>query len=155
VTDACAIMRAMRRSLAAVAAAIVLASASALAAGASAYPQTWVSYPTLLAQVRSGPLIRAIINPQRKDVEIKFTNLDEWHAYYPAGAQPELQRLLHARHVRIIFVRRSRASPATTASRPVHHKLRYIAGGILAAVVVLGGSFLLWRRRLVARSSPR
>ena len=132
----------MRRSLAAALAVFLL-----VVPGALAYPQTWVSYPKLLAQVRSGPLIRAIINPQRKDVEIKFTNLDEWHAYYPAGAQPELQRLLHARHVRIIFVRRSRASAATAVSRPVHHKLRYIAAGILAAAVVLGGGLVLWRRR--------
>src|SRR5664280_2877067 len=70
------------------------------------YPTTWVSYPVLLAQVRSGPLIRAIINPSRGDVEIKFRNLEAWHAFYPAGAQAGLQRLLRARHIRLLFVAR-------------------------------------------------
>jgi hypothetical protein len=65
-----------------------------------------VSYERLLAQVRSGPLIRAIINPARSDAEIKFRNLDEWHAFYPRGAQPTLQRILRERHVRVLFVPR-------------------------------------------------
>ena len=109
------------------------------------YPTTWVSYPVLLAQVRSGPLIRAIINPSRGDVEIKFRNLDEWHASYPAGAQPELQRLLRARHVRLLFVPAHRA----TASRPaaVHHHLRYIAGGAIALLAALALGLFLYRRR--------
>jgi hypothetical protein len=116
------------------------------AASAAAYPQTWVSYPTLLAQARSGPLIRAIINPQRKDVEIKFANLDEWHAYYPEGAQAGLQRLFDTRHIRLLFVARHHRG---TAAKPaaVHHRLRYIAGGVLVALIVCAGGFVLWRRR--------
>jgi len=116
-----------------------------VAASAGAYPETWVSYTRLLAQARSGPLIRAIINPQRKDVEIKFTNLDEWHAYYPPGAQARLQRLFDARHIRLLFVR----AHETAARRPVvvHHHLRYIAGGVAAALIVCAGAFALWRRR--------
>ncbi len=108
------------------------------------YPTTWVSYPVLLAQVRSGPLTRAIINPSRGDVEIKFRNLDEWHASYPAGAQPELQRLLRARHIRLLYVPRHRA----TASRPaaVHHRLRYIAGGAIALLAALALGLFLYRR---------
>ena len=112
---------------------------------AQAYPETWVSYPKLLAQVKSGPLIRAIINPLRGDVEIKFRNLDEWHAYYPAGAQPALARLLYARHIRVIFVSRhpKRASKPAT----VHHHLRYIAAGVIGALAVLGAGAFLYRRR--------
>src|SRR5437868_5456779 len=60
-------------------AALALTCASALAA-------TWVSYPELLAQVRSGPVIRAIINRTRGDVEIKFRDLSEWEAFYPRRA---------------------------------------------------------------------
>src|SRR6202030_2612253 len=74
-------------------------AACLLAAAPAARAETWVSFPTLLHEVRSGDLIRAIINPARHDIEIKFRNLSEWHAYYPAGEQSELQRLLDARHV--------------------------------------------------------
>jgi hypothetical protein len=106
---------------------------------------TWVSYPVLLTQVRSGPLIRAIINPARGDVEIKFRDLDEWHAYYPANAQPALQRLLHARHIRVLYVPRH---PART-SRPatVHHHLRYIATGVIGVLALTAGGVLYLRRR--------
>jgi len=109
------------------------------------YATTWVSYQKLLQQVRSGPLIRAIINPARADVEIKFRNLLEWHAVYPPGAQDTLQRLLHARHVRVLFVPRHPAR----ASRPtaVHHHLRYIAAGVLALFTLLGVGALVYRRR--------
>ena len=116
-----------------------------------ALAETWVSYPALLNQVRSGPLIRAIINPARGDVEIKFRNLDEWHAYYPASAQPGLQRLLHARHIRVLYVPRHPAR----ASRPaaVHHHLRYIAAGVIGGVALLAAAVFLYSRRRRAPST--
>lgn len=106
---------------------------------------TQVSYPVLLREIKSGPLIRAVINRTRGDIEIKFRNLSEWEAFYPPGAQPMLQRLLHARHIRVIFATRP------TASKPkpmaVHHHLRYIAVGVLGALVVLGGATFAYERR--------
>jgi len=126
----------------------LLAIAVVGAFGLSAAPAaaaTWVSYPQLLTQVRSGPLIRAIINPGRGDVEIKFRDLSEWHAYYPPGARPTLQRLLDARHVRVLFVRLHPAHKAKPAT--VHHHLRYIAAGVIVAAAAIGAGFLLYRRR--------
>jgi hypothetical protein len=125
-----------------------------LAGTAQAYPQTWVSYPRLLAQARSGPLIRAIINPQRKDVEIKFANKDEWHAYYPPGAQASLQHLFDARHILLLFVPRHRVASAPTARGTVHHRLRYIVGGAVVALAVCAGGYLLWRKRRTAARLP-
>ena len=106
---------------------------------------TQVSYAELLREIRSGPLIRAVINPARGDIEIKFRNLSEWEAFYPAGARPSLQRVLHARHIRVIFASRHRAS--TASARPVHHHLRYIAAGVLGALLVLGAGAFVYRRR--------
>jgi hypothetical protein len=121
----------------------------ALALPASARSETWVSFPALLQQLRTGEVIRAIINPARGDAEIKFRNLSEWHAYYPRGKQRELQRLLAARHIRVLFVPRRRAHPARHAA--VHHHVRYIVAGVLAACAIAAGVFLLLRRR---RSPP-
>jgi hypothetical protein len=107
---------------------------------------TWVGYSTLLGQVRSGPVIRAIINRQRGDVEIKFRDLSEWEAFYPAGAQSTLQRLFHARDIRVLFASRH----AAIRSKPptVHHHLRYIAAGVIGAIAVIGsGAFMYLRRR--------
>jgi hypothetical protein len=116
---------------------------------APALAATQVSYPELLREVRSGPLIRAVINRARGDIEIKFRDLSEWEAFYPAGAQPSLQRLLHARHIHVIFASRHRARAAP--ARPVHHHLRYIAAAVLGALLLLGAGALVYRRR---RSAP-
>ena len=125
---------------------LVIALVGALGLPATpAVAATWVSYPELLTQVRSGPLIRAIINPGRGDVEIKFRDLSEWHAFYPAGAQPTLRRLLYARQIRVLFVPRHPASKVRPAT--VHHHLRYIAASVIGAVGAIGAGFLLYRRR--------
>jgi len=106
---------------------------------------TQVDYPALLREVKSGPLIRAVINRTRGDIEIKFRNLSEWEAFYPPGAQPALQRLLHRRHIRVIFASR----PAVTKAKPkaVHHHLRYIAAGVIVALAALGGAAFVYDRR--------
>jgi len=118
-----------------------------LGIGSPALAETWVSFPVLLAQVRSGPLIRAIINPARADVEIKFRNLDEWHAYYPRTRQVDLQRLLHARQIPVLFVplHQAAAKPAGAS----HHRLRYILAGVLVVCALVGvaAAYLLRRRR--------
>jgi hypothetical protein len=106
---------------------------------------TQVSYPVLLREIKSGPLIRAVINRTRGDIEIKFRNLSEWEAFYPPGAQPGLQRLLHARHIRVIFA--TRPPPGRHEPKAVHHHLRYIAAGVLGALIVLGGASFAYQRR--------
>jgi hypothetical protein len=124
---------------------LALLLAAVLAAAPAASAATWVGYPELLAQVRSGPLIRAIINPARGDVEIKFRNLDEWHAFYPRAQQAELQRLLAARHIRVLYVPRHQAHRPPPAS--VHHHLRYYAAGALVLLGLIGGGVYLRSRR--------
>ena len=125
---------------------------AAVALPAPARAETWVGFPALLAQVRSGAIVRAIINPARHDVEIRFQSGQEWHAYYPPSEQGQLQRLLHARHVRTLFVPRQPLPRRHRAAAP--HHLRYIAAGVLAACA-LGGGVLLLARRRSAKRTPR
>jgi hypothetical protein len=121
---------------------VALAPVSALAA-------TPVSYPELLNQIRSGPVIRAIINRTRGDIEIKFRDLSEWEAFYPRAAQPMLQRLLHERHIRVLFASRPHAAHARPAA--VHHHLRYIAAAVLGALALIGAAAYLYSRRRPGR----
>ena len=133
--------------------ALVVALLAALAfAPASARAATPVSYPELLNQIRSGPVIRAIINRYRSDVEIKFRDLSEWEAFYPRGAQPELQRLLRERHIRVLFA--SRPHAARRPSPTVHHHLRYVAAGVIAALAVIGAVLFFYSRGRPARRRP-
>ena len=117
--------------------------------------ETWVPYPRLLAQLRDGPLIRVIINPARTDVEIKFRNLDEWHAYYPAGAEPELQRLVQARHIHVIYVPRPKVAVATQAKASAGHPLRWALGGLALAAVLAGAAVLVLRTRRRRQQASR
>jgi len=130
---------------------ISIVAAAALLAAPSAPAARWVSYQTLLGQVRSGALIRAVINRERQDIEIKFRDLSEWEAFYPRGAQSTLQRLLHERHIRVLFA--SRPHAAHTRPAAVHHHLRYIAAAVIGALALIGGAAYLYSRR--RRSSRR
>ncbi|HWX52316.1 MAG TPA: hypothetical protein VNY34_03425 [Solirubrobacteraceae bacterium] len=124
---------------------LIAALLSALAIPAAPAPAaTWVSYPRVLQQIRSTPLIWAVVNRGPAHVEIKFHDLSEWKASYPRSEQARLLQLLHARHVRVIFAtpRARHAAPVT-----VHHHLRYIAAGVLAALLVSGAAFYLYSRR--------
>jgi len=126
---------------------LVVAAVGALGTTADpAAAATWVSYQQLFAQVRSGHLIRAIINPSRGDVEIKFPNLDEWHAFYPPGAEATLSRALHDRHVRVLYVPRPQAPPPATAAH--HARSLAVAGSVCLLAVLLGGWFVRRRKRL-------
>jgi hypothetical protein len=143
--------RAARRSPRAAAGlgAALLCAALAMTAPPQARAVTKVGYPALRAQISSGPVIRAVINPATSHVEIKFRDQSEWIASFPPGAQPGLQRLLRERHIPLIFASRHRAG-RHRAPTVVHHHLRYIAAGVLAAVLLIGGGALAYRRR-----SPR
>jgi hypothetical protein len=123
---------------------IALLATLALAPG-SAVAATQVTYPELLNQIRSGPVIRAIINRTRGDIEIKFRDLSEWEAFYPRGAQPTLQRLLRERHIRLLFA--SRPHPAHSRPAAVHHHLRYIAAAVIGALALIGVAAYLYSRR--------
>jgi hypothetical protein len=130
----------MRRATLIIALLLALAVSAAPAAAA-----TWVSYPALLEQVRSGSLTRAVINRGPAHVEIKFRDLSEWEATYPRSQQPQLQRLLQARHIQVIFATPPRARHATPAT--VHHTLRYVAAGVLVALLLSGAAIYLHYRR--------
>ena len=132
--------RRLRRALCA--AACALAAVSLAAPAAQAF--SWVSYPELLAQVRSGPVIRVIVNHRGGGVEIKFKDLYEWKARTTPAQETEVVALVHSRHIHLIFAGRPHAKPKPAA---VHHHLRYIAAGVLAVAVIAGGAVLLFRRR--------
>src|SRR5207237_2035342 len=86
-TRACSTMPALRARVFLMAAVCIVLVAAAPARGAQQ-----VSYAALLKQIKTGPLIRAVINRAGGDIEIKFNNLAEWKAFYAPAAQPMLQR---------------------------------------------------------------
>ena len=65
---------------------------------------------------------------------------------YHKGEEPKVVSLAQARHVPVTILKSS-AAKAEAKKVPVHHKLRYIAGGILIAVIVVVGAVILIDRR--------
>jgi hypothetical protein len=122
-----------------------LAACALLAPAAGAF--SWVSYPVLVAQIRTGPVIRVIVNVTYYDAEIKFRNLYEWKARFAPGQEHALVALVRARHIPLKF-----AAPPRTRHRPapVHHHLRYIAAAVLGAALLIGAGALVFRRRASA-----
>jgi hypothetical protein len=147
-------MRLRARRLARTQLRVLLALAALLAApgiaAEGALAAKPVSYGAIVAQIEQGPVVRAVINPSLRHVEIKFRDLSEWLAVYPPGAQPQLQRLLHRRHIRIVFASGHRPQHR----RAVHH-LRYIAAGILVAALATVGAVLALDGRRRRRREPR
>ncbi len=140
----------VRRHIAAGATVLALAC-TMLAGGAStAAAARWVGYPTILAELRTGPLIRVIINRPPRHIEIKFRNLDEWEAVYPVGAEHGLQRLIHSRGIKLIFAS-SKPGPHAVKPAAVHHRLRYITAGVLLLLLAAGGAWALVHRREARR----
>lgn len=130
---------------------VLVALLAPVLAPAGAAAATPVSYQQLLHQIDSGPVIRAIINRTRGDIEIKFRDLSEWESTYPRTAQPMLQRLLHLRHIRVLFATRPHAVPPRAAA--AHPRLRYIAAAAIGACALIGAAAYLYARR--RRASPR
>jgi hypothetical protein len=102
------------------------------------------SYRSALAQIDSGVVVRGVINAAPRHVEVLLRSHAEYLAVYPPGGEPALLGTLHAHHVKVEFARRAHAR---AKAQPVHHHLRYIAAGILGALLVIAGGVLFARRR--------
>src|SRR5919201_747073 len=64
---------------------------------------------------------------------------------YPKGQEPRVRKQLAAKHVRVTVLTHSQAVKEAS-KKPRHHKLRYIAGGIVLGLIVLAGAVLLVKR---------
>ena len=62
------------------------------------------------------------------------------------GEEPHVRSELEAKHVPVSVLSTSQAKKEQ-GKRPVHHKLRYIAGGIVIAIIVIVGGVALYNRR--------
>ena len=64
---------------------------------------------------------------------------------YPKGQEPRVRKQLAAKHVPVTVLSHTQAV-SEAKKKPVHHKLRYIAGGIVLGLIVLAGAALLIKR---------
>jgi ATP-dependent Zn protease len=124
----------------------VLASGLLLAGfGASiapaATPPTTESYQALLGQISAGQVRSAVINRKPHTVKVTLDDGSVQRIDYPPADEKQLSNSLR-KHGAVVKIAKKKK-----AKKAVHHRLRYIAAGIVGVVVVVGLVLLILRGR--------
>ena len=118
----------------------------ALAAGAAwgAVNYQHESLSQFEAQLKANQIHEAAINKRLRTVRLTLT--DGRHALirYAPHEEPHVRAELQARGVPVTVLG---AAKKAQSKKAVHHKLRYIALGIVIAAVVIVGAVMLYNRR--------
>jgi hypothetical protein len=114
------------------------------AAGQGAVSYTRESFQAFEEQLKSSQIREATINKRLRSLRLTLRDGRHVLAQYAPHEEPRVLAELRARSVPVSVLGGTKAKPAKKA---VHHKLRYIAGGIVIAVVVVVGAVMLYNRR--------
>jgi hypothetical protein len=120
---------------------------AALVLGASTAEAAFVheSLPEFETQLKGGQIREAAINRRLKTVRLTLTDGRHMLITYSRGEEPRVRSELEAKHVPVSVLNTAQAKKAP--KKAVKHKLRYIAGGIVVAIVVIVGGVMLYNRR--------
>ncbi len=132
--------------LLALAAALVAPAAAPAASGEEAIKYGHESLAEYEHQLEAGQVTALVVNKRIRRLHITLKNGQHMLATYAPKKEPELVAKATAKHVPVSILSPS-AAKAEAAKVPRHHKLRYIAGGILIAVIVIVGAVVLVDRR--------
>jgi hypothetical protein len=133
----------------AVGAASLLLSLALLATPALATHFQSESYGELLAQIHRREVIAVVLHPQGYKAHASATGGRHFTVAYTPAEVPQLRAAAHTGNASFTIA----VSKHKTAA--VHHKLRYIAGGVLIVVIVVVLVVLLiGRRRALEDEGP-
>jgi hypothetical protein len=125
-----------------------LAAATAMGTQAAVHFQK-ESLQAYEQQLSGGQIQAATFNKKVRSLHLTLKDGRHVLVKYAAHEQPKLAGALAAKQIPVTVLKPAVA--AKEAAKPVHHKLRYIAGGILVVVIVIvGGVLLVDRRRKLA-----
>jgi len=140
----------MNRSLRVAAGALVcllaLAPLTPVVEAASVVHYQHESYQTFQSQLAHGEIRTATFNKKPHSVHVLLNDGRHVLAIYPSHDEPQIAAALAAKGV-VVSVEKHK-----TKAAPVHHTLRYIAGGILViAILAILAVLLVGRRRNLAQ----
>jgi hypothetical protein len=140
-------MRRTTRALRATSAAILLGLGllvAAASAGAAAESITYVkeTLPAFETQLSAHQIAAATFNKRVRSMRVTLKNGEHKLVIYSAKGSPALIAKLEARHVPVTILSKAAAENEAKA-KPKHHKIRYIAGAVVIAVIVIAGLVLL------------
>ncbi|MFI5037432.1 MAG: hypothetical protein ACHP93_03050 [Solirubrobacterales bacterium] len=139
-------MRGLRSALAALCLTLALLTVPASAGATEAVHYTAESMAAFEQQMNTGQIQTAVFNRKVRSIRLTLKSSEHVLVHYPKGHAPALEATLKAKHVAVSQLSEALANKELKA-KPVHHKLRYIAGGIVIAVIVVVGAVLLINRR--------
>lgn len=97
-------------------------------------------------QLAHSEIESATFNKRIRSLHLTLKNGTHVLFRYPPKDEPTLAAALAAHHIPVTILTPT-AAKAEASKAPVHHKLRYIAGGILVAIVIIVAAVLLFDRR--------
>jgi ATP-dependent Zn protease len=123
---------------------LLLTVTVAVAAGAVVHYQH-ESYQDFQRQLAAGQIAAVTFNKKPHSAHITLTDGRKVLAIYPSHDEPQLAAALAAKGVAVSVEKHK------STVKPVHHTLRYIAGGILVIVILaILAVLLIGRRRNLA-----
>jgi hypothetical protein len=133
---------------------VLVAAAVSLLLAVSLLPTSAVAAPTYTRessqifeeQLAAGQIQEVTINKRLRTLRIVLTDGKHVLAKYAPKEEPKVRKKLKAKNVPT-HVLSTTAAKAEQSKGKVHHKLRYIAGGIVIAVVVIVGGVVFYNRR--------
>ena len=134
------------RTLLALSCAVAMLLGGAAQASAAEVKYQHESEQQWKSELTSHQIASVIINKRAQSLRTTLKDGRYVLANYPKHESSRVESELTANNVPFSVLTKSHAkAPAKKA--PVHHKLRYIAGGILIGIIVIVGVVLLVRRR--------
>jgi hypothetical protein len=87
-------------------------------------------------QLAAHEIEKARINKRVRHLDLTLKNGHQFTYVYPAHHEPEVDAKVSAAHISVEILSPT-AAQSEVKKAPVHHKLRYIAAGILGAIVII------------------
>ncbi|HXR13891.1 MAG TPA: hypothetical protein VN740_04455 [Solirubrobacteraceae bacterium] len=118
--------------------AVALASAPAALAASDTPSESYATLLTQIAAKKGSPdrVVRATVDKAKHHVRVTLANGSRPLVSYPATADKQLvDNLLH-HHIPVVYAKK----PA------VHHTLRYVAAGVVAVLLLIGGGVWFYTR---------
>lgn len=140
-------IRTLLAALLGLACAVLLAHAPS--AGATVTPIHYVkeTLGEYEKQLGEGQIQSIVINKRIRSLRIALKDGRYFHAKYKPKEGKKVEAALTAKSVSYSVLAPS-AAIAEVDAKPVHHKLRYVVGGILIAVIaIIGVVLVVYRRR--------
>lgn len=87
------------------------------------------------------------VNKRLRTLRVTLTDGTHVLARYPKQHEPQTVARLKHDGVTVTVLSKTTAETQAKEKKPVHHKIRYIVGGVVIAVIVIVGAVLLINRR--------